>query len=50
MDPSAHWLLVTNQASDNALVFRIDQQTGKLTPNGQPVSVPYPFCPRFLAR
>ncbi|HMD70957.1 MAG TPA: lactonase family protein [Bryobacteraceae bacterium] len=50
LDPTAHWLLVTNHGSDNAMVFRIDQQTGRLTPVGQPVEVPYPFCPRFLAR
>ena len=50
MDPSAHWMLVTNHDSNTAMVFRIDQQTGKLTPTGQPVDVPYPFCPRFLAR
>jgi len=50
LDPSAHWLLVTNHGSNNAMVFRIDQRTGKLTPTGQPVDVPYPFCPRFLAR
>ncbi len=50
MDPTAHWLLVTNHGSNTAMVFGIDQQTGKLTPAGQPVDVPYPFCPRFLAR
>jgi 6-phosphogluconolactonase len=50
LDPTAHWMLVTNHDSNNAMVFRIDQQTGKLTPTGQPVDVPYPFCPRFLAR
>jgi 6-phosphogluconolactonase len=50
LDPSAHWLLATNHDSNNAVVFRIDQQTGKLTATGQPVTVPYPFCPRFLAR
>jgi len=30
------------------MVFRIDQATGKLTPVGGLVDVPYPFCPRFL--
>ena len=49
MDPTAHWLLVTNHGSNTAMVFRIDQQTGKLTPVGQPLDVPSPFCPRFLA-
>ena len=41
-------MLVTNHGSDVAVVFRIDPATGKLTPVGKPVSVPYPFCPRFL--
>jgi 6-phosphogluconolactonase len=49
-DPTAHWMLVTNHGSDNAVVFAIDQQSGKLTQTGQPVAVPYPFCPRFLTR
>jgi len=26
----------------------MDEKTGRLTPHGQPVSVPYPFCERFL--
>ena len=50
MDPTAHWLLVTNHDSNTAMVFGIDQETGKLTPAGQPVDVPSPYCPRFLAR
>ena len=49
-DPEAHWMLVTNHESDTAQVFRIDPQTGKLTPAGPPVSVPSPYCPRFLIR
>jgi len=43
-------LLVTNHDSNTAMVFSIDQETGKLTPAGQPVDVPSPYCPRFLAR
>jgi 6-phosphogluconolactonase len=50
MDPSAHWLLATNHDSNTAMVFRIDQETGRLTPTWQPVTVPAPYCPRFLAR
>jgi 6-phosphogluconolactonase len=48
-DPTSQWLIVTNHGSDNAMVFRVDAQTGRLTPTGQPVSVPSPFCVRFLA-
>jgi 6-phosphogluconolactonase len=48
IDPSGKWLLVTNHDSNNAVVFKIDPNTGKLTQTGDPVAVPYPFCPRFL--
>jgi 6-phosphogluconolactonase len=47
-DPTGHWMLVTNHESNNAAVLRLDPQTGLLTPVGQPVEVPFPFCPRFL--
>jgi 6-phosphogluconolactonase len=46
-DPSGQWLLVANHGSNNALVYRIDKKTGTLKPVGAPVSVPYPFSPRF---
>ena len=47
-DPTGRWILCTNHGSDNAVVFRVDATTGRLTPTGQPVSVPSPFCERFL--
>jgi 6-phosphogluconolactonase len=47
-DPTGRWILVTNHNSDNAVVFRVDGGTGRLTPVGEPVSVPFPFCERFL--
>ena len=47
-DPTGRWILCTNHGSDNAVVFRVDATTGRLTPAGQPVSVPSPFCERFL--
>jgi 6-phosphogluconolactonase len=49
-DPTGRWLLVTNHGSNTAMVFQIDRKAGTLTPVGEPVSVPYPFSPRFLAR
>ncbi|MEO7412207.1 MAG: lactonase family protein [Opitutaceae bacterium] len=48
-DPTAKWIVCTNHNSDNAVVFRVDAETGKLTQHGEPVSVPAPFCERFLA-
>jgi 6-phosphogluconolactonase len=47
-DPTGKWILCSNQDSNNAFVFRVDENTGKLTQIGGPVSVPYPFCERFL--
>jgi 6-phosphogluconolactonase len=47
-DPTAKWIVCTNHGSDNAVVFAVDPDTGKLTQHGEPVSVPYPFCERFL--
>jgi 6-phosphogluconolactonase len=47
-DPTARWILLTNQDSNNAVVFRVDAQSGRLTQTGDPVAVPAPFCERFL--
>jgi 6-phosphogluconolactonase len=47
-DPTGRWIIVTNNDSDNAVVFSVDPSTGLLTQAGPPVSVPYPFCERFL--
>jgi 6-phosphogluconolactonase len=47
-DPTAKWIVCTNHASNNAVVFRVDEATGRLTQQGEPVSVPAPFCERFL--
>lgn len=47
-DPTAHWIICTNHGSDNAVVFRVDATTGRLTRTGEPVTVPSPFCERFL--
>lgn len=47
-DPTGQWILCTNHDSNNAVVFQVDSATGRLTQKGEPVSVPYPFCERFL--
>jgi 6-phosphogluconolactonase len=49
IDPTGQWMIVANQESNNAQVLRIDRKSGMLTPVGAPVSVPYPFSPRFVA-
>jgi 6-phosphogluconolactonase len=41
-------LLCANMAGNNVVVFRIDRQTGRLSPVGAPVAMPSPSCIRVL--
>ncbi len=41
-DPTSHWLIVTNQASDNIVVFAVNQQNGELKATGSPVALSKP--------
>ncbi|HTK75156.1 MAG TPA: lactonase family protein [Gemmataceae bacterium] len=50
IDPTGSYLIAANQDSNNLVVFRIDQQSGKLTPTGQQVEVGQPVCVKFLAK
>ena len=36
------WLFATNNETDNAVLFRVDPTTGRLTPVGEPVNLPVP--------
>ncbi|WP_339727626.1 lactonase family protein [uncultured Gimesia sp.] len=38
------FLLCANMPGNNVIVFKIDDQSGKLTPVGDPVSIPSPSC------
>jgi len=49
IDPSGEFLLVANQKSDNIVVFRLDQKTGRLNWTGHEVQVPSPVCLKFTA-
>ena len=49
IDPTGRFLLVANQKSDNIVVFRLDQKTGRLNSTGQVVEVPSPVCLKFTA-
>jgi 6-phosphogluconolactonase len=47
--PDGRWLLCANMPGNNLVVFAIDANTGKLTPAGEPVSLPMPSCIRWLS-
>ncbi|HEY3582637.1 MAG TPA: beta-propeller fold lactonase family protein, partial [Pyrinomonadaceae bacterium] len=48
IDPSGRFLLVANQHTDNIATFRIDEQTGRLTPTGGGAEIPTPVCLQFF--
>ena len=48
IDPTGAYMLVGHQDSDAVVVFRIDQQTGRLTPTGQTIAVSGAVCVKFL--
>jgi 6-phosphogluconolactonase len=50
IDPTGKFLLAANQDSSTIAVFRIDEKTGKLTPAGDPVTVPNPVAILFPPR
>jgi 6-phosphogluconolactonase len=50
IDQTGNWLVAANQRSNNLVVFRIDQKTGKLTPTGQTLEVGSPVCVRFMRK
>jgi 6-phosphogluconolactonase len=49
-DPSHRWLLVNNQEGNNAVVFRVDADSGKLTPHGAPIPLVKPMGVLFLTQ
>lgn len=48
IDPSGNWLLVANQKSDDIRIFRINKETGLLTPSENSILVGNPVCLKFL--
>jgi len=48
IDPSGNWLLSTGQVTNEIIVFKRDQETGKLTPTGQKLQIDKPSLVRFV--
>jgi 6-phosphogluconolactonase len=49
LDPTGGYLLAANQASNTVVVFRVDANTGRLTPTAQTLTdVPEPVCIVFV--
>jgi 6-phosphogluconolactonase len=50
IDPTGHWLLVTNEGSNSVTEFKVDPVGGKLTPTGQSLQIPQPVAVAFYRR
>ena len=48
LDPTGRWMFVAGQDSDNIVLFRVDQATGRLTPTDTRISVGAPVCLVFV--
>ncbi|MBK1833692.1 lactonase family protein [Roseibacillus ishigakijimensis] len=49
LDPSGRWLLAGGQSSEDIQIFSVAEDSGKLTPHGEPVACPGgPICFQFV--
>jgi 6-phosphogluconolactonase len=48
LDPSEKYLVVANQETGNIVLYKRDENTGKLTLTDSSLAVPYPVCVKFL--
>ncbi len=48
VDLKGDFVFVANQDTDNIVIFRRDQKTGKLKPTGQEVKIPSPVCLKMI--
>ena len=46
--PDGQWVICANMPGNNVVVFRINADTGELTPTGEPITVPMASCIRWL--
>ncbi|HEY1375368.1 MAG TPA: beta-propeller fold lactonase family protein, partial [Gemmataceae bacterium] len=47
IDPTGRWMIVANQDGNSLVVFKIDPQTGALSPTGVRAEVGAPVCVKF---
>jgi 6-phosphogluconolactonase len=50
LSPDGKFTIVANMNTGNLVFFRINADTGELTPSGTVLEVPRPMCIRFLQK
>ena len=48
IDPTGNYLLAANEVTNNIVVFKIDETTGKLSKTGKEIKVDTPVCLQFV--
>ena len=48
IDPTGKYLLTANEVTNNVVVFRIDQNTGRMSKTGSEVKIDTPVCLKFV--
>jgi 6-phosphogluconolactonase len=48
LTPDGAWLVCANQATDNLIVFKVDEETGRLASTGRTLRAPKTVCVLFL--
>jgi 6-phosphogluconolactonase len=48
IDPTGRWLITANQKSENVVEFKIEAETGKLSPTGQELKIGSPVDVKFV--
>lgn len=48
IDPTGQYLLTANEVTNNVVVFRIDQNTGRMSKTGSEIKIDTPVCLKFV--
>lgn len=48
IDPTSNWVISTSQGTNELIVFKRNQETGKLSPTGQKISIDKPSLVKFV--
>ena len=47
-DPSSQWMIVSNQDSDNVVIFHVDESSGAIKSHGTPIALTKPMAVGFM--
>jgi 6-phosphogluconolactonase len=48
LDPTGKWMFAANQETNDIFVFKVDEESGRLTPTGQKIEIGAPVSLVFV--